>query len=519
MKSVESESVTVRIGIEPQGKWLEMQGGESLREALFQAGIEFPCGGKGRCGGCRVQLLEGELEPSQVEREYFTDEEIVAGWRFACRATPKSDIRLHIQQWEMPILTSHAAIDLNKAEGYGIAVDLGTTTIVAQLVDLMNGQVLCVARCLNPQAAYGADVMNRIDYATAGKGFDALVSSLRIRIGALVEELNLSSGINNAELKRIVIAGNTLMHHFFCGLDVTPLSKAPFDSPNGGMYRLSASELNWPNIGTPQILVLPCLGGFVGGDIVAGILATQLHRREGFGVLIDLGTNGEIVVGNHDRLLCTSTSVGPAFEGGRIKMGMQATLGAIDSVQLDENGLRVHVIGNKPAKGLCGSGLVDAVACGLELGLLNESGRIVHAERIIRLSPSVYLNQTDIRQLQLAKGAIAAGIDLLIAELGITKDAIDTVFLAGAFGNYVNVASAFRIGLLEFDERQISPVGNTALSGAKLALGFANLDEELSEILEKTRHISLGTNPGFQEKFIAATRFPDTRGSQLDWPD
>lgn len=508
MKNVESDRVTYRIGIEPQGKWLEIQDGESLREALFQAGIEFPCGGKGRCGGCRVQLLEGELEPSQVEREYFTAEEIASGWRFACRAKPKSDVRLHVQQWEMPILTTHAGVALNKAEGYGIAVDLGTTTIVAQLVDLTNGQVLSVAKCLNPQAAYGADVMSRIDYALAGQGFDRLVVILRERVGALVEELNESGGIDNTRLRRIVIAGNTLMHHFFCGLDLAPLAKAPFESPNCGMYHLSVSELDWRTIGNPQVLVLPCLGGFVGGDIVAGILATQLHRSAGVGVLIDLGTNGEIVVGNRDRLLCSSTSAGPAFEGGRIKMGMQATRGAIDSVQLDEKGLRVHVIGNQPAKGICGSGLVDAVACGLEIGWLNASGRIVNMDRTIRLSPTVYLNQTDIRQLQLAKGAISAGIDLLIAELGIANDAINTVFLAGAFGNYINVTSAIRIGLLEFNERKINPVGNSALSGAKMALGFADLDNELSDILERTSHLALGTNPNFQEKFIAATRFP-----------
>jgi uncharacterized 2Fe-2S/4Fe-4S cluster protein (DUF4445 family) len=496
-----------RVVIEPQGRLIELAAGDTLRDALFDAGVEFPCGGKGRCGSCRVRLLDGELEPTPVERDCLSPRELAEGWRFACRASPRSDIRLHVEQWETPILDSHHTMGSLRGEGFGVAVDLGTTTIVAQLLDLRSGDVLAVEKCLNPQASRGADLISRIDYAGSPEGFDELVSSVRNRIGALIAALVSSSGIDVEGLKRIVIAGNTVMHHLFSGLDVSPLSRVPFESDQGSLQRFSVAELGWPSLGAVEVWVLPALGGFVGGDILACILATRMHQCSELVALVDLGTNGEIVVGNSERMLCTSTSAGPAFEGGGISRGMRATAGAIDAVEIDGNRLRCHVIGGQAARGVCGSGIVDAVAAALELGWVDSSGRVVLDDKRVPLTRSIHLSQLDIRQLQLAKGAIAAGFSILSDQLGVGSDDITTVFLAGAFGNYISVGSARRIGLLSFSSEQIQTVGNSALLGAKLALGSEG-NELFDAIRARVEHIALADCPDFQQGFIEATAFP-----------
>ncbi len=506
-----------RILVEPQGRQISLQPGESLRDALFREGVEFPCGGKGRCGGCRIRLSEGELAPSQLEKDYFSAAEINEGWRFACRAKPCGDIRLHIEQWDTPILDGHQEADFPSREGYGIAVDLGTTTIVAQLLDLRDGEVLGVGKSLNPQGAHGADLMSRIEYGLSCQGFEKLVQSVRACIGSLVQELVVSNKIDTDSLNRVVVVGNTVMYHLFCGFDIRSLSRVPFEPEYKMLHKMTVEALDWHSVGCPLVWVLPCLGGFVGGDILAGILSTKMHQRSEITVLVDLGTNGEIVIGNRDRMLCASTAAGPAFEGGGVKMGMYATGGAIDAVDLEGDKLVCHVIGNQKAKGICGSGLVDAVASGLDLGWIHCSGRIVLEEKQISLRHTVHLTQGDIRQLQLAKGAICAGVQVLIEKFGLDKEDIGTVFLAGAFGNSVNVSSAIRIGLLPFTEDKIEPVGNSALLGAKLALWLDELDQEnvdklsgeLASIQEKIEHISLGESREFQEYFIEGTSFPE----------
>lgn len=509
-----------RVCIEPQGRWIEVNEDESLRDALFREGVEFPCGGKGRCGGCRVQLLEGQIDPSPIEIEYFTPEEITTGWRFACRTHATDDLRIHIDQWDTPILDGHSDDSdsrFNHREGYGIAVDLGTTTIVAQLLNLSNGEVMGVAKSLNPQGAHGADLMSRIEFASLPEGFTTLVDSVRNRIGFLVKELVEANKIISENIDRIVVVGNTAMAHLFCRFDIAALARVPFESKHIGLHKITVSELGWYDIGcnvsNTDVWVLPLLGGFVGGDILAGILSINMHQRSDVVMLIDIGTNGEIVIGNRDRILCASTAAGPAFEGGGVKMGMYASTGAIDAVEIVDEKLKCHVIGGgKRAKGICGSGLVDAVAACLDLDLIEASGRITSKEKEIALTKTVELTQQDIRQLQLAKGSIASGIQVLIDEYSISKDEINTVYLAGAFGNYINVDSAFRIGLIEFAENKIVPAGNTALHGAKLALGLEASQEqtqaELNDILTIVEHIALGESQQFQQLFIEATVFP-----------
>jgi uncharacterized 2Fe-2S/4Fe-4S cluster protein (DUF4445 family) len=254
---------------------------------------------------------------------------------------------------------------------------------------------------------------------------------------------------------------------------------------------------------------LPCLGGFVGSDILAGLLATGLHESDELVGLVDLGTNGEIVLGNRGRLLCASTAAGPAFEGARISMGMRAATGAIWRATAHEGRIRCEVLGNVPPRGICGSGLVDAVATALDLGLIQPTGRLANGGDALLLHPPVSLSQTDIRQLQLAKAAIAAGIRLLLDRWGATNEDLARLYLAGAFGNYVDRTSARRIGLLAFPLEKVQPVGNTALLGAKLAL-FSSDSEDgtYPHLRQKVEHLSLSADPAFQEVYVEELSFP-----------
>jgi len=269
---------------------------------------------------------------------------------------------------------------------------------------------------------------------------------------------------------------------------------------------IPARALGWDVPGDPPVRFLPCLGGFVGSDILAGILATKMHESAALIGLIDLGTNGEIVFGSRERIVCASAAAGPAFEAGRISMGMRAATGAIAEVEAVNGELRCRVLGNVEPRGICGSGLVDAAAAGLELGAILPSGRLANGERTFRLAPPVALTQGDIRELQLAKAAVAAGIQIVLKELGAAPGDVERLYLAGAFGNYVNRASARRIGLIGFPDERVKQAGNTALLGAKLALFDPGLD--LTGLLSRVRHISLASDAEFQEIYVGEMGFP-----------
>jgi uncharacterized 2Fe-2S/4Fe-4S cluster protein (DUF4445 family) len=307
-------------------------------------------------------------------------------------------------------------------------------------------------------------------------------------------------------LEETLLVGNTAMHHFFCGLGVEPLASVPFRSPWLEGRHLEAAELGWPVKLRQPACFLPCVGGFVGSDLLAGLVATGLAEGAEAGALLDLGTNGEIAVGCRDRLLCASTAAGPAFEGGRIGMGMRAGRGAIDRVSVVSGALDCSVIGGGPPRGLCGSGLVDAAAAALELGWMDARGRLAGGRKSIDLTGPVILSQADIRELQLAKGAVAAGLELLLDGRRLRPS---RVFLAGAFGNYVRGESARRIGLLPPWVDQPTSAGNTAVRGARLLLlAVSRRQPILKAVLSCTEHVELAEDPGFQDAFILCMRFP-----------
>ncbi len=467
--------------------------GASLETALAAQGMEFPCGGAGICRGCRVRVVEGRLAITEEMERAFTPAELGAGWRLACCATVEGPLVLEVAQWDAPVLSDDTPVEFVPAGGVGVAIDLGTTTLVAQSVDRRTGAVLGVETALNPQAAHGADVMTRIGFALDGGAAD-LARSIRERLGAMIARLP-----GRDDVRTVLLAGNTAMHHLFCGIDVAPLAAVPFRPSNDGDQVMGARELGWDLPLEARVRFLPCLGGFVGSDLLAGILATGIHEGAGLRALIDLGTNGEIVLGKAGRILCASTAAGPAFEAGRIGMGMRAATGAIAHVAVHDGALQISTIGGGAAQGICGSGLVDAVAAGLEIGAILPNGRLAGGRREWELAAPVRLSQQDIRELQLAKGAIAAGLRLLAERWGAGLDEIETVYLAGAFGNYVRIESARRIGLIEVAAESVAPVGNTALRGVKMALLGRDRAEEIRKV---TEHVALAEDPRFQDTFV-----------------
>ncbi len=499
-----SHPVTVRL--EPLGQTLYFERGSSLKDGLFPWGVEFPCGGRGLCRRCRVRVLEGSLPVAEEDRRAFSPDELAAGWRLACHARAEADITLEIGQWETPILADDSPFVFAPAEGLGVAVDVGTTTLVAQLVDRQSGRVLGVRTALNPQAALGADVMSRIQYALAPEGLHRLRDLIRAEIGRMVEDLAAGA---HGPLRTVVLVGNTVMHHLFAGLNVEPLAHVPFEPEHDGMQMFRPAELGWRLAGDPLVCFLPCLGGFVGSDILAGLLATRLLESDELTGLMDLGTNGEIVFGSRQGAICASAAAGPAFEGGRIRWGMRAATGAISEVVLHDGRVECRVVGNAPPRGICGSGLVDAAAAALELGLLDERGRLRVEGGLWQLCPPVALTQRDIRELQLAKAAIAAGARILLRKLGAEPGDVRRLYLAGAFGNYVSRTSARRIGLLHFDEDRVTPAGNTALLGAKMALFLESQEpENFDKLRRRVEHISLAADPDFQDIFAQEMLFP-----------
>jgi uncharacterized 2Fe-2S/4Fe-4S cluster protein (DUF4445 family) len=486
----------INISLLPLGKSIEVISGTPLKDVLHEFGVEFPCGGKGTCGSCKVKLLKGKLVIDDVQQKKLNKLKLAGNWRLACFCKAETDISLEISQFENIILADNSTFDFQPQTGFGMAVDLGTTTIVVQLVNLENGHVLDSVSDVNPQARFGADIISRIQSCLDGN-FEELQNLVRSKTDEMIQSILQKHPVN---VSKIAIVGNTVMHHIFSGLPVNSLSFYPFYSPNLGVQVFSGKELKWKLPETAGILFFPSIGSFVGSDILAGIAATKMAENKKYSVLIDLGTNGEIVVGNRDKIICASTAAGPAFEGAKISQGMRATTGAISSVNFENDELKTHVIGNGTAKGICGSGLIDIMAILTNREQIGMFGEINSSEESIPLSGKVSITQQDIREFQLAKAAIAAGIQILLNQLKITYSEVDKVFIAGGFGNFLNIDNVIRTGLIECEANKIVKLGNTALIGSKM---FLFEDEAfIHKILGKTTHFNLEGDPDFQDIYI-----------------
>ena len=421
---------------------------------------------------------------------------------------------------------------------YGIAFDLGTTTVVATLLDLTTGTPLAVASMLSKQQPFGADVITRISSIMMDPAaMDRLTGLAHETLRELTADICAQAGVNPGDVLEVAVAGNATMTHIALGIDPEPLGVAPFIMSTRHFPEVLAHDFGLAVHPRARAVVFPSFGAYVGGDITAGLLASGMDRDSRTRLFIDIGTNCEIVLGNSEWLLATAAPAGPAFEGAAIRCGMRAADGAIEVVTMTTDGLDLKVIGDAPPAGLCGSGLVDAVAGLVGLGLLDPSGRLVSEERAAEIAPglaprltklgqervfvlhwlgepgdvehSIYLSQRDVRELQFAKAAIATGWNILLEEAGLQPTDIRQVLLAGSFGSYLSPANAIRLGLVpDLPVLRVVSAGNVAGEGAKMILLSMRERAGALALLEEVRYVELSDRADFNDRFVEQLAFP-----------
>ena len=416
---------------------------------------------------------------------------------------------------------------------YGVSFDIGTTTVVGTLWDLTDGKALASAARTNDQSVFGADVISRIQFSLAeADNLSLLQKKVRFTLNSILTELCLAADLSPRSIYDVTVVGNTTMSHLFLGVSPKPMSRTPFAPAFTEAQTLSAAELGLSVHPRAAVHLLPNIAGHVGSDITAMMLTAGIEKRSGNHVAIDIGTNGEVVAVRNGELVCCSTAAGPAFEGACIRSGMRAAPGAIERVDMADGDITIAVIDDAAPLGLCGSGLIDAIAALLQCGALLPSGRLLTKEEAADLPPCIaaritevdsapafrlaegadgvpiLLTQQDIREVQLAKGAILAGIRTLLHELGISEDELDSVLLAGAFGNYIRRESALAIGLLPtVPVEKIIPIGNAAGAGASMALLSLPQRQRADRLSRMVRHVELSIHPVFQDLYIDAMQF------------
>jgi len=534
----------LRVTFLPEGRtWAErVPTLVSEAAALCDILIDHACGTRGRCTRCRVRFLEGATPPTDADRARLSYAMLADGWRLSCQAMVTLEAVVEVPPTSRtPPAKSFGPETLpggsDGADGLGLAVDLGSTTVAAALVDLTSTRVLAQASELNDHVRYGADVVSRIRFAMDhADGAARLTATLRTCVDRLAADVCARGGVDPASIREVVACGNGAMSHAFAGGDVVSLGLAPYHGTFTAARELRGEDIGGALPSATPVLLLPQIASHVGGDTVAAILATGLERVRGPRLLVDLGTNTEVVLATPEGLEVASAAAGPAFEGAEIAHGMRAEAGAIDRVSWGSDGhLAVRVVGGGRAEGLCGTGLVDAVAALLEMGIVEPGGRmkapaeiagpaastvgarLVHGVRghhAFRLSDPdaegvVALHARDVRQLQLVKGSIGAAVALLLERRGLTAYDLEDVQVAGAFGTHLRKWTALRIGLVPaIDPERIRIVGDAAAVGARMALCRRADRERAQAISERAAHVELATDPRYADAFAAAIPFP-----------
>jgi len=483
-----------RVTLLPENRVLFAAHGINLLHLLQKHGIgpDAPCGGNGTCGKCRV-LADGQPVLS-------------------CKTAVTRDMNVTVPKKET-LNVLHSGVGktgkLNPIRpGHLLAVDIGTTSVVCYLLSGETGMELAAAGTANPQAAYGADVISRIQAALAGR-LDALTGIIRNCVTGLTEDVCAKARIHPDEIGVVSVVGNPAMQQLLLGIPPSNLAAIPFAPVLTEAKAAPCGEI-LPCCPDALLLTVPDISGYVGADTLGCVLATGLSQSEKTTLLVDIGTNGELVLGNKDRMIACATAAGPALEGANIRFGMRCCDGAIDHVWLENGQIRCSVVGGGTARGICGSGLIDAVAAALELGLLNKRGRIQNEDRIIPLTEGIYLTQEDIRQVQMAKGAIHAGILLLAKQLDIPLTQIHHVLLAGAFGSHIKPDSACRMGLLppELADR-ITAVGNAAGTGAKILARDSSALAASQSLANRIEFLELASLEDFPKTFAKSMTFTE----------
>ncbi|MDY6180359.1 MAG: ASKHA domain-containing protein, partial [Candidatus Faecousia sp.] len=408
------------------------------------------------------------------------------------------------------ILTDSAFVP-GAADGkytYAAAFDIGTTTVVCYLMDGREGKLLAQTSCVNPQTQFGADVISRIQYAM-DKDASVMARCIRDALDKLVREAADQAGISPEEIGVTAIVGNTAMHHLLLEIDPKPLTVPPYMPSVREALEMNGASL-LPSCPNSEIRILPNIAGFVGADTVGCLVATRFDRLEELTLMIDIGTNGEMVLGDRSRRIACSTAAGPAFEGAKIQCGMRGAAGAVDHVTLENGKIQWSVIGGGVPVGLCGSGLLDLVAALLETGDISESGQMLCGDRYTLEGTGVFLTRKDVREVQLAKAAIRAGIELMCSTLGVEPKDIRKVLLAGAFGNYLNPASACAIGMIPpVLLPRIQPIGNAAGGGARLCALSSREFAYSKQLAQGTEFLELASLPEFNDCYVDCLMFEE----------
>ena len=557
---------------------MEAQAGTSLLQVQIDAGLQpdAPCGGRGTCGKCDVQIrasaqeewqrvracqtaVQSDLEllsPLPAQRaQILTDSgcasdeallpqvacvelrlpsnrpgESVAEWELFKAALREATGR-DCWQPSLPIAAKLAALkkqrrsaetlfavidgdrvlDVGEApqQLYMAAFDIGTTSIAGYLLRADSPESVAARGMLNPQRQFGADVISRADYALE-HGAEALAQCVREAVDEMLGQLCADAGVDRRSVYALSVVGNTCIHHLFLGLRPESLTVTPYNPVISEALLLRAADCDLHAHPEATLRILPVIAGFVGADTVACLVAEGWERVEPITLMIDIGTNGEIVLGNRERMIACSTAAGPAFEGAKISCGMRGMPGAIDRVRLEDGKLRWHVIGDCAPVGVCGSGLIDLIATLRACGEIDETGKLTSGAEYRLEGTDVALTQRDVREVQLAKAAICAGIELLAGQLGVTLAQIDQVHLAGAFGNYMNPDSACAIGLIPMELRaKIRSIGNAAGEGAKRVLLERDAWARASQLAHQAEFLELASLDSFQDTFVDALEFPE----------
>lgn len=456
--------------------------------------VDNPCGGRGTCGKCAVKLCGEVSEPNPAEQK--------AGTRLSCQAMLLGNAEVWLadtQENRIEVSSDELRIEKPMGDGIGGALDIGTTTIVLKLYDLKTGKVLSTAARMNPQRSIAADVMGRIGAALDGKG-ELLKTQIQDAIAQMRTEACTLAGIAEKAVEVMVIAGNTTMLYLLTGRNPDCLSHAPFEADT--LYGEEAELLGM------RVYYPRCMNAFVGADITCAVLASGMYQREETSLLCDIGTNGEIALWKDGKLYATSTAAGPAFEGAGISCGCGSVNGAIDRVWVENGEVCVHTIGEAPAVGVCGSGLIDAIAAFLETEQIDETG--ASDDDFLPLKDEIGLIPKDVRAVQLAKAAIAAGIQTLLETAQVDLQEIQTLYIAGGFGSHLNVASAAAIGLIPAAvQDRVKVIGNASLTGAVAMLLNTQQKEIGQKLAGSAQHVNLGGNPQFNQNYMEQMLFGD----------
>jgi uncharacterized 2Fe-2S/4Fe-4S cluster protein (DUF4445 family) len=547
----------------PENKTVSVADGTNLLEAARKADvlIDAPCDGTGTCGKCRVKIPAAQRQNfKEAPHDWLTQTERAEGWALACQSTVHGDLLVESEQDaddELKILSEGqaVAVELNpwitktfdassaqtrvNAGGtllaaepgdttralFGVAVDIGTTTLVAALIDLRDGREIAVASSLNPQARHAQDVLSRIKLGSQPEGLQLLQGELIAELNRLIGEAAADAKISVHNIYEAVFSGNTTMLHLATGTNPASLGKYPYTPALQCGESVRAADIGLAIAPDGQVNLPPIMSAYVGADITSGILAAKLAELSGVTLFVDIGTNGEMVLAVNGQLTATSTAAGPAFEGMNIACGMRASRGAIELVSLAGNDIELKTIANAAPVGLCGSGLLDIVGELAAHGGVDKKGRFqtngalpdrswknqfghLDGKPVFHIAGPVYLSQKDVRQVQLAKAAVRAGIELMLRANQLTAAQVDRVLIAGSFGFHLRTASLIHLGLLprEFKDR-VEFVGNTSKTGARAFLLNRRLREELKKLVRQVRVLELANDPAFEKTFVKALSF------------